>query len=61
MRRRDQDETEADFLRWLIEENGYAAPVILPGGRYACVNPRPFNTQIITAKIGARTGYDTAW
>ena len=55
------DETEADFLRWLIEENGYAAPAILPGGRYACVNPRPFNTQIITAKIGDRTCYDTAW
>jgi hypothetical protein len=55
------DETEADFLCWLIEENGYTAPFPLSGGRYACLNPRPFNTQIITARIGDRTGYDTAW
>jgi hypothetical protein len=54
-------ENDADFLRWLVEECGYALPVVLPGGRYACIYRRAFNTQIVTAKIGDRVGLDTAW
>jgi hypothetical protein len=52
---------EADFLRWLVEANGYAAPVALPGARYACLDIRPYNTRIITARIGDRFGIDDAW
>lgn len=52
---------EADFLRWLVEANGYAAPVALPGARYACLDIRPHNTRIITARIGDRFGVDDAW
>jgi hypothetical protein len=51
----------AEFLRWLVEANGYAAPVELPGGRFACLDVRPFNTRIVTARIGDRIGIDDAW
>jgi hypothetical protein len=53
--------SEADFLRWLVEANGYVAPVALPGGRYACVFPRGFNAQLITGRIGDRFGWADAW
>lgn len=49
------------FLRWLVEENGYGCPTPLPGGRYACLSPRAYNTQILTGRIGDRTGWDNAW
>lgn len=50
-----------DFLRWLAEKNGYVHPVSLPGGRYACLNARTYNTQLIVGQIGNRIGYDDAW
>ena len=51
----------SDFLRWLEEECGYAWPVELPGGRYAAINPRMYNTQIIVGRMGDRYGWDDAW
>jgi hypothetical protein len=51
----------ADFLRWLKEACGYAFPVELPDGRYACIHVRWHNTQIITGRIGDMTGWDDAW
>jgi hypothetical protein len=55
------EDPTADFLRWLIQANGYAFPALLPGERYACLNPRMYNTQVLTGRIGDRTGYTTAW
>jgi hypothetical protein len=54
--------SDADtFLRWLAEEDGYTHAVALPGERYACLSLRPYNTQIITGRLGDRGGYSTAW
>jgi hypothetical protein len=49
------------FLRWLVEANGYSYPVEIPGGRYACLNVRWANTQILVGQIGDRVGWDNAW
>jgi hypothetical protein len=53
-------ETE-NFLRWLVEDNGYYLPVEVPGGRYVCLNVRRHNTQILVGQIGNRFGWDNAW
>ncbi len=53
--------TQSDFLRWLVEVNGYVFPQLLPEGRYACINPRMYNTQIITGRVGDTGGFSTAW
>ena len=49
------------FLRWLVETSGYSFPGPLPGGRYVCLEKRPFNTRIVTGRIGDIFGYDDAW
>jgi hypothetical protein len=55
-------ETAGEFLAWLLDANaGYSCAVALPGDRYACLSIRMHNTQIITARIGDRTGWDNAW
>lgn len=53
--------SDAAFLRWLVEDNGYRDAVALPGGRYACLSVRGHNTQIIVGQIGDRIGWDDAW
>jgi hypothetical protein len=50
-----------DFLQWLHEASGYHFPTELPGGRYACINRRWHNTQVITGRMGDRTGFADAW
>lgn len=50
----------AQFLDWLIEI-GYRSPVALPGGRYAALEIRAFNTRVVTARLGDRTSVDDAW
>jgi hypothetical protein len=57
----DTPSSTTDFLRWLVEENGYALPFPLPGGRYACLEGRPYNTRIIVGRIGDKYGFTTAW
>jgi hypothetical protein len=52
--------SDEDFLRWLAD-SGYRHPMPLPGGRYACINVRYYNTQIITGRWGNRIGWDNAW
>jgi hypothetical protein len=52
---------DAEYLRWLSETCGYTSAVQLPDGRYACINPRPFNTQIITGRMGDYIGYSDTW
>jgi hypothetical protein len=53
-------ETEA-FLTWLQDANGYRGAVELPGARYAALNVRPYNAQIITGQLGDRAGFADAW
>jgi hypothetical protein len=55
------EDATAAFLRWLVQENGYACATPLAGERYACLNPRAYNTQILTGRIGDTVGWDTAW
>jgi hypothetical protein len=55
------EDATTGFLRRLVQENGYVCVTPLPGERYACLNPRPYNTQILTGRIGDTIGWDTAW
>jgi hypothetical protein len=57
----DPPDPTTDFLCWLAQENGYALATPLPGERYACLNPRMYNTQILTGRIGDKISWDTAW
>ena len=50
---------DTDYLRWLSET--YTSIVPLPGRRFACINHRPFNTQIITGRMGDYVGYSDTW
>jgi hypothetical protein len=50
-----------DFMRWLKESCGYIHPVEISGERYACINVRQNNTQILIGRIGDQTSWDNAW
>lgn len=51
----------AHFFTWLILENGYMKPRLLPDGRYAALWPLMYTVAIIRGQVGDRDGYDGRW
>lgn len=54
--------SDAQFLRWLVEENGYVAPRSIGGGRWAALMPH-FDPSmgIVVGRIGDRVGWSEKW
>jgi hypothetical protein len=51
----------AAFLTVLVLENGYKAPRVLSGGRYACLAPQAYTVAIITGRLGDFCSIEDRW
>jgi hypothetical protein len=52
---------DAEYLRWLADENGYLVPRKIPGGRWAAISRLMFTHAIITGKMLDLYGLDNRW
>lgn len=52
---------ELAFLQWLIDQGGMRIPRIIPGNRWAAIQPKMFTHAIAIGPLFDYCGIDTHW